>query len=112
MTDQPPEGVTVTGSGTAEAVPDLLVASLGTEARAGTVAEALDGSVRAMANVVATLRAGGVGDLDLTTGAATVWPVNDGYGRVTGYSASQHLTARLRDLDRAGALVSDAVRAG
>jgi hypothetical protein len=112
MAEQPPEGVTVTGSGTAEAVPDLLVATLGTETRAGTVAEALDGSVRAMADVIATLRAGGVGDLDLTTGSATVWPISDGYGRVTGYSASQQLTARLRELDRAGALVSEAVRAG
>ena len=112
MAEQPPEGVAVTGSGTAEAVPDLLVATLGTESRAGTVAEALDGSVRAMADVVAALRAGGVGDLDLTTGSAAVWPINDGYGRVTGYSASQQLTARLRDLDRAGALVTEAIRAG
>jgi hypothetical protein len=107
-----PEGVTVTGSGTAEAVPDVLVARLGTEARAGTVAEALDGSVRALAGVVATLRAGGVGELDLSTGSATVWPIDDGRGRVSGYSASQQLTARLRDLDRAGALVSEAMAAG
>jgi uncharacterized protein YggE len=108
----PRESVTVVGSGTAEAVPDLLVATFGSEARAGTVAEALDGSVRALAGVIAALRAGGVADLDLTTGSASIWPIEDQQGRVTGYRASQQLTARLRDPARAGALVSDAVAAG
>jgi uncharacterized protein YggE len=100
----------VTGSGTAEAVPDVLTAVLGSETRAGTVAEALDGSVRSLADVVAALRAGGVGDLDLVTGSASIWPMQDHAGRVTGYSASQQLTARLRDLDRA--VVGEAVLAG
>jgi len=108
----PRESVTVLGSGTAEAAPDLLVATFGSEARAGTVAEALDGSVGALAEVIAALRAGGVGDPDLTTGSASIWPIEDQQGRVTGYRASQQLTARLRDLTRAGALVSGAVAVG
>jgi uncharacterized protein YggE len=103
--------VTVVGSGTAEAVPDVLVAAFGAEMRAGTVAEALDGSVRSLAKLIAALRAAGVSDVDLVTGSASVWPV-DHEGRITSYVASQHLTARLRDLDRAGALVGEAVAAG
>jgi len=112
-TGEPPrESVTVLGSGTAEAAPDLIVATFGSEARAGTVAEALDGSVRALTEVIAALRAGGVGDSDLATGSASIWPIEDQQGRVTGYRASQQLTARLRDLARAGALAGEAIAAG
>jgi uncharacterized protein YggE len=110
--EPPRERVTVIGSGTAEAVPDVLVAAFGSETRAGTVSEALDGSVRSLAELIATLRAGGVDDLDLVTGSASVWPMADDHGRVTGYAASQRLTARLRDLGRAGTLVGEAVVAG
>lgn len=106
------ETVTVAGSGSAEAVPDLLVASFGSEVQAGSVAEALDGTVRSMAEVIARLRAGGVGDLDLNTGSATIWSAGDEHGRVVAYTASQRLTAKLRDLASAGALVGEAVVAG
>lgn len=108
----PTQTVTVTGSGTAEATPDLLIATFGAELRAGTVAEALDGAVRAMADVIARLRAGGVGDLDLNTGSASIWSVTDERGRVVAYTATQRLTAKLRNLTLAGALVGEAVTAG
>jgi uncharacterized protein YggE len=106
------ETVTVTGTGTAEAAPNLLVATFGAELQAGSVAEALDGAVRAMAEVIARLRAGGVGDLDLNTGSASIWSVVDERGRVVAYTASQRLTAKLRNLALAGALVGEAVVAG
>jgi uncharacterized protein YggE len=104
--------VTVTGTGTAEATPDLLIATFGAELRAGSVGEALDGAVRAMADVIARLRAGGVGDLDLNTGSASIWSVTDERGRVVAYTATQRLTAKLRNLALAGALVGEAVLAG
>jgi uncharacterized protein len=107
-----PQTVTVTGTGTAEATPDLLIATFGAELQAGTVAEALDGAVRAMADVIARLRAGGVGDLDLNTGSASIWSVGDERGRVVAYTASQRLTAKLRNLALAGTLVGEAVVAG
>jgi uncharacterized protein YggE len=106
------ETVTVTGSGSAEAAPNLLVATFGAELQAGSVSEALDGAVRAMADVLTRLRAGGVGDLDLNTGSASIWSVTDERGRVVAYTASQRLTARLRNLALAGALVGEAVVAG
>jgi uncharacterized protein YggE len=106
------ETVTVVGTGSAEAAPNLLVATFGAELRADSVAEALDGTVRAMADVIARLRAGGVGDLDLNTGSASIQSVLDEHGRVVAYAASQRLTARLRNLPLAGALVGEAVVAG
>lgn len=104
--------ITVTGVGTAQAVPDVVVATFGSELQAGTVSEALDGAVRATAEVIAQLRAGGVGDLDLTTGAASIWSMADQHGRVAGYVATQRLTARLRSVATAGALVGEAIAAG
>jgi uncharacterized protein YggE len=104
--------ITVTGVGTAEAVPDVVVATFGSELSAGTVSEALDGAVRAMAEVIAQLQAGGVGELDLNTGAASIWSVADEHGRVAGYVATQRLTARLRSVATAGALVGEAIAAG
>jgi uncharacterized protein YggE len=106
------ETVTVTGSGSAEAAPNLLVATFGAELRAGSVSEALDGAVRAMAEVISRLRAGGVDDLDLNTGSASIWSITDERGRVIAYTANQRLTARLRNLSMAGALVGEAVVAG
>jgi uncharacterized protein YggE len=106
------DAITVTGTGTAEAVPDVAVATFGSELQAGTVSEALDGAVRSMAEVIAQLRAGGIGDLDLNTGAATIWSVADAHGRVSGYVATQRLTARLRSVATAGALVGEAIAAG
>jgi uncharacterized protein YggE len=106
------QSLTVVGSGTAAAAPDVLVVTLGTETRAGTVAEALDSSVRPMTEMIATLRAGGADRVDLTTRSATVRQMWDGRGAVVGYSATQQLTARFHDLGGAGALVSAAVVAG
>jgi uncharacterized protein YggE len=106
------ETITVIGTGSAEAAPNLLVATFGAELRADSVTEALDGAVRAMADVIAKLRAGGVSDLDLNTGSASIRSMLDEDGDVTGYTANQRLTARLRNLPVAGALVSEAVAAG
>jgi uncharacterized protein YggE len=106
------ETVTVVGTGMAEAVPDVVVATFGSELRAGTVSEALDGAVRSMAEVIVRLRAGGVGDLDLNTGSASIGSLADEHGRVVGYIATQRLTARLRSIATAGALVGEAVAAG
>jgi uncharacterized protein YggE len=108
----PRETVTVVGTGSAEAVPDLLVATFGAELRGESVTEALDGAVRAIAGIVARLRAGGVSELDLNTGAASIYSVIDDDGQVAAYEASQRLTARLRNLPLAGTLVGEAVTAG
>jgi uncharacterized protein len=106
------ETITVTGTGTAEAIPDVVIATFGSELRAASVSEALDGAVRSMAEVIARLRAGGVGDLDLSTGSASIWSMADEQGPGMTYTATQRLTARLRNVATAGALVGEAVAAG
>ena len=84
--------ITVTGSGTAEAVPDLLTVSIGVECRREDVGAAYAAAGRASAGISAALREHGVGDPDISTSglnvrADVVW--KEGQGQtVAGYVAS------------------------
>lgn len=111
-----PRTVTVTGTGTAEAPPDLLTVSAGVECRRESAGAAYAGAGRASAAVSGTLRQHGVADADLRTSGLNVRPElawRDGEGqRVTGYVASGVLTVRLRQVDSASAVISAVVEAG
>ncbi|WP_082506714.1 SIMPL domain-containing protein [Arthrobacter sp. Leaf337] len=108
--------VTVTGSGTAEAVPDLLTVSIGVECRQEDVGAAYAAAGRASAAISAVLREHGVPDADISTSglnvrADVVW--KEGQGQtVTGYVASSVLAVRLRDVPGSSDVISAAVAAG
>lgn len=107
--------VTVTGTGWAEAAPDLVLVSIGVECRAESVADAYAAAGRGQAAVGSVLRSRGVAPDDIRSAGLSVradlaW--RDGEGqRLVGYVASSSLAVRLRDLGGASAAVSDAVRA-
>jgi len=108
--------VTVTGSGTAEAVPDLLSVSIGVECRREDVGAAYAAAGRAAAAISAVLREHGVPDPDISTSglnvrADVVW--KEGQGQtVTGYVASSVLAVRLRDVPGSSDVIAAAVAAG
>jgi hypothetical protein len=108
--------VTVTGTGWAEAAPDLMLVSAGVECRATSVEEAYAGAAEGMAAVAAALRSRGVAAADIQSAGLSVradlaW--RDGEGqKLVGYVAAGSLNVRLRDLGRASATVSEAIRAG
>ncbi|MFF1882307.1 SIMPL domain-containing protein [Pseudarthrobacter sp. NPDC058196] len=108
--------VTVTGSGWAEAVPDLVTVSVAVECRAPSVADAYAAAGRGLASVAAALRQQGVASADLRTGGLSVradlaW--RDGEGqKLVGYVAGGSLAVRLRDVDNAPAAISAAVESG
>lgn len=108
--------VTVTGSGTAEAVPDLLTVSIGVECRREDVGAAYAAAGQASAGISAVLREHGVGDQDISTSglnvrADVVW--KEGQGQtVTGYVASSILSVRLRDVAGSSEVIAGAVAAG
>ena len=84
MTDNP-RTISVTGSGSAEAAPDLLTISIGVECRREKVAAAYGDAGRAAAAVTAALRDHGVGSPDITTSGLNVraevnW--QEGHGKV------------------------------
>ncbi|WLQ05467.1 SIMPL domain-containing protein [Arthrobacter oryzae] len=108
--------VTVTGSGTAEAVPDLLTVSIGVECRREDVGAAYAAAGQASAGISVVLRGHGVGDQDISTSglnvrADVVW--KEGQGQtVTGYVASSILSVRLRDVAGSSEVIAGAVAAG
>ena len=108
--------VSVTGTGSAEAAPDLMVVSIGVECRADSVEDAYSRAGSSSEAVSSAFRRHGVEASDIrTTGlnvrADLVWREGEGQ-RVTGYIAASTLTVRLRALDAASAAISDAVEVG
>jgi uncharacterized protein YggE len=114
--ETPVRTITVSGSGRAEAAPDLLTISLGVECRRDTVGAAYADAGAASAAVSNSLRQHGVGDADIRTSGLNVradlaWHEGEGQ-RVAGYIASSMLTVRLRELAAASAAISAVVDAG
>src|SRR3954451_23213595 len=106
-------GVEVQGIGTATGTPDVLHVTVGVEAGAGTVGEALSAANDAAGKVLGALRKAGVADDDVQTRNVHLYPRYDGDGQdITGYTAGQDLALPLRHLDTAGATISAAVDAG
>jgi len=106
-------GVEVQGVGTATGTPDVLHVTVGVEAGAGTVGDALSAANDAAGKVLDALRKAGVSDGDVQTRNVHLYPRYDGDGRdITGYTAGQDLAVTLRHLDTAGATISTAVAAG
>jgi uncharacterized protein len=115
----PPEPtVTTRGVGIATGTPDLLTVTLGVQTRDRSAAAALDANNTRATALIDVLRAAGVAPADLQTSRLTVHPTYDSTGsRISGYEVSNLVTARLRDiaaagavLDRAGEAAGDAVR--
>jgi len=108
--------VSVTGTGSAEATPDLMVVSIGVECRADSVAAAWSRAGTSSDAVASTFRRHGVAGGDIrTTGlnvrADLVWREGEGQS-VTGYVAASSLTVSLRTPGSASAAISEAVEAG
>lgn len=105
----------MTGTGWAEAAPDLMLVSIAVECRAESAAEAYAAAGKGLAVVGSVLRSRGVAPDDIRSAGLSVradlaW--RDGEGqRLVGYVASSSLAVRLRDLGSASAAVSEAVRA-
>lgn len=116
-----PGVISVSGEGVAAVAPDMAVISLTVLREAETAREALDANNAAMADVLAAMKAEGIAERDLQTGAFSVqprwvYPVNkDGQNeepRITGYTVNNTLTVRIRDLSRLGAILDSSVSLG
>jgi uncharacterized protein YggE len=111
-----PRTISVTGSGSAEAAPDLLTLSIGVECRQEDVGAAYGEAGRVSAAITAALREYGVANPDITTSGLNVraevnW--QEGRGQVvSGYLASSMLSVRLRELGKSSDVIAAAVAAG
>ena len=111
-----PSGITVTGLGKVTGKPDTLVLDLGVTANGSSVSAALGSASTIEARVQKALRAGGVADKDLQTSGLSIQP-DYSYGKSGqpiphGYVVTEGVTAKLRDLGKAGQVITSAAAAG
>jgi uncharacterized protein len=106
-------GITVVGSGSARAVPDVSDWSFGVQSDAETASAALKEASRATNRIVAALRGAGIRKDDLRTEQVSLYPQMSSDGRVvTGYTASSSVQVTVHDIGKAGSVVDAAVAAG
>ena len=119
--DEPPRRIVVTGTGEATARPDIAVISAGVVVQGGTASAALAENARAMNAVLQQLRTSGLADADVQTSEFSVTPLYESRPperettappRIIGYQVSNRVTARVRDIDRLGAVLDALVNAG
>lgn len=106
----------VTGQGEASAAPDLLTLTIGVETQADTAAAALRQNTTQMQATIDRLKKSGVADKDMQTSNLSVNPrynyEDNRSPKIIGYSASNMLTVKLRDISSAGAVIDQAVSDG
>ncbi|HEX6663951.1 MAG TPA: SIMPL domain-containing protein [Gaiellaceae bacterium] len=106
-------GITVTGTGTATVTPDGATMSFGTVSQARTAAAALAANSQVVARVIDALRGVGIAKKDLQTSEVSLSPRTNGNGdEVTGYTATNTVTANVRELGSLGRAIDVAVAAG
>lgn len=109
-------GITVGGRADVAGTPDTLRLDLSVVATAPTVTEALASANRSAGAVQQSLLSSGVKKKDLQTSGLNIQPnydyPNGGTPRLTGYQVSESLSAKLRNLGRAGDAIGRAVNVG
>jgi uncharacterized protein YggE len=111
-TGQSAHSVLVTGTGEVFGEPDTLTANFAVDTSAATVDEALNRANTAATRMRGALVRAGLTRADLQTSHVDISPKRNDDGTLTGYTASHGLTATIRNLPRAGALMSEAIAAG
>jgi hypothetical protein len=116
--DPMPRVVTIWGSGEVQATPDMATVSAGVITNADTAKAALAANSPAMEKVLKVARDAGIEPRDVQTRGVRIAPIfsrqtqPDDPPRISGYSASNTVTVRLRDLSKLGALLDGLVTAG
>jgi uncharacterized protein len=100
--------ITGTGTGRVRSRPDTMTIDIGVDTRAETAQEALTRNSGKATMVFADLREAGVEERDVQTSNLSVSPEYDDEGMITGYEVTNSVTATLRDLDKAGAVIDAA----
>ena len=114
--------VSVTGTGTVEAAPDMATLRIGVVREAPSARQALDENNAAMNKVLESLRAEGIAEKDLQTSGLEIQPRyvypkarSDGTQeppKIVGYTVSNNLDIRIREIDRTGGILDKVVTLG
>jgi uncharacterized protein len=111
--DAKPGTISVNGTGSVTTEPDTAMLSLGVVTQGATAREAMENNSRAMAKVIDALKRAGLAAKDLQTQYVSLNPRYDQQGReVTGYDASNSVSASVRDLAQVGSVIDAGIAAG
>ena len=106
----------ISATGEATRVPDVANISAGVITRAATARAALEQNAARMDRVRASLKRAGIADRDIQTSNISLNPeyryVNNEPPQLTGYSASNTVTVRFRDIANAGKILDALVKEG
>jgi len=116
---QPPRIVSVSGTATRDVTPDMATIVIGVTTRAPKAAEALNGNSQAAAKVIAAVRQAGVESRDVQTNTVSISQNfrnrrdASGYTQEPdGFTATNSVSVRVRDLDKLGPLLTAAAGEG
>jgi uncharacterized protein YggE len=115
--------ISIEGRGEVTATPDTAYVTSGVTTQGTTAREALDANTKAMAELIATLKAAGIADRDIQTSGFSVNPnyvysdARDANGytlppKIMGYQVANTVSVRVRALDSLGAVLDRAVTVG
>jgi uncharacterized protein YggE len=117
MADEGPR-LTVTGEGRVDTAPDMATISLGVTTEGDTARAALDANNAQLDAVLDRLRAAGIEDRDMQTTGLSLNPrynydqSSGGGNQITGFTASNAVTVRVRALDALGGILDASVGDG
>ena len=113
-----PRSITVVGSGSASAEPDLATAQIGVDTQAAAPEDATRENDARMQAVLEALKAAGISQQDIQTAYYNMY-AEQRYvpetGQPTGeftYRVSNSVSVKIRDLSKVGEILSQAVKAG
>jgi len=106
----------VQATGTSTRTPDIATISAGVVTQASKAGDAMAANARAMTAAIAALKRAGVADRDIQTQSINLQPqyryADNQPPMLTGYQASNRVSVRLRDLQKAGGVIDALVGAG
>ncbi len=111
------QGIWVSGRGVVTVTPDIATLRLGIEAQAASVAEAQSQAIEAMDEVMEALTDNGVAEKDIQTQyfsirQVTKWDRDKEEEIVVGYRVTNKVTAKIREIDKAGTVIDAVAAAG
>lgn len=123
LAERPVPMIRVAGEGSAALAPDMAILTLGVLREAPTAREALSANSEAMAAVIAALKQAEIAERDIQTSGLSIQPRytypnprepggGDAAPRIDGYSVSNTVTVRIRDMAKVGAVLDEAVTLG
>ena len=111
------QGIWVNGEGKVSAVPDIANLQLGIEAQGASVAVAQSQAAEAMNKVMEALDDNDVAEKDIQTqyfniSKVTRWDDDNQQEVVLGYRVTNTITAKIRDIEKAGTIIDAVALAG